>query len=260
MNRGPRRVAWIALASVVAVTTLVIGTFSVVNLLAREQETITTVFDDPDVRLIDIELDNGSVTLVGSTDAAITVTTELTHGLRQAEQDVAVDGDRLVIRESCQGPPFATFCHAEYVLRVPTGVGTTIRSGNGSILVTGIDGPVDASSSNGSVAVSRTSGDVRLRSSNGRVEATAVASAMVEASSRNGRVSLAFAEPPEQVEVDSSNGAVEVVLPETGDAYRVDASSSNGEVDTPVRTDPTSSRTIVAESGNGSVTVRYPDG
>lgn len=260
MTRGPVRVAWITLASVVAVMALAIGTLSVVNALAREQETVTTVFDDAAVRLVDIDLSHGSVTVVGSPEHTISVTAELTHGVRRSEQQVEVEGDRLVIRERCQGPPFANLCRANFTIQVPTYVGSVVHSQNGSILVTGIDGTVDASSSNGSVAVNRTSGDLRLRSSNGRVEAAAVSSAVVEASSRNGRVSLAFAEPPRNVEANSGNGAVEVILPDTPDTYRVDASSANGSVDTPVRTDPASARSIVAESGNGSVTVRYPDG
>lgn len=260
MTRGPVRVAWITLSSVVAVMALLIGTLSVVNALAREQETITTVFDEPEVRLVDIDLSNGSVTVFGSLQDTISVTAELTYGLRRSEQQVEVEGDRLVVRERCGGMPFANLCRADVIIRVPTHLGSVVRSQNGAILITGIDGAIDASSSNGSVAVNRTSGDLHLRSSNGRVEAVAVSSAVVDASSRNGRVSLAFADPPRGVEADSSNGAVEVILPDTPEAYRVDASSSNGSVDTPVRTDPTSARSIVARSSNGSVTVRYPDG
>lgn len=260
MTRGTVRVAWILLASGVAVMALVIGTFSAVNALAREQETITTVFDEPEVRLLDIDLGNGSVTVVGSPQDTISVTAELTHGLHRAKERVEVEGDRLVVRERCQGPPIANLCRANYTIQVPTQMGSVVRSRNGSILVTGIDGPIDASSSNGSVAIRQTSGDVRLRSSNGRVEATELSSAVVEASSRNGQVHLSFADAPRDVEADSSNGAVEIVLPDTLDAYRVDASSPNGDVDTPVRTDPTSARTIVAASDNGRVTIRYPTG
>lgn len=259
MISRPARLAWIVVASAVGLIVLVIGSFSVANVLAREQETVTTVFDDPEVQLIDVELHNGSVTLVGSPEAAITVTAELTHGLHRAEQDVAVDGNRLVIRDTCQGPPFAAaFCRAEYTLRVPARLAAVIRSHNGRVLVSGIDGALDASSANGSIAVDGPVGELRLGSSHGRVEATAVRSKEVEASSRNGQVTLSFTAPPQDVEATSTNGSVDIVLPDTDDAYRVEAASRHGSVDTPVRTDPSSPRTVVAESGNGSVTVRYP--
>lgn len=255
----PARLAWIVLASVVSLLVIVTGSFSVANLLAREQETVTTVFDEPEVQLIDVELHNGSLTLVGSPEATITVTAELTHGLHRAEQDVAVDGNRLVIRDTCQGPPLAAaFCGAEYTVRVPARLTAVVRSHNGPVLVSRIDGAVDVSSTNGRIAVDRPVGNLRLRSSNGRVEATAVRSEDVEASSRNGEVRLTFAAPPHDVEAESANGAVEIVLPDTDDAYRIEAASSHGPVDTPVRTDPSSPRTVVAESSNGSVTVRYP--
>ena len=258
MIRRPARLAWIVLASVVGLLVIVIGSFSVANVLARDQETVTTVFDEPEVQLIDVELHNGSVTLVGSPEATITVTAELTHGLHRSEQHVAVDRNRLVIRDTCHGPPFAAVCRAEYTLRVPARLAAVVRSHNGPVLVSRIDGGVDVSSTNGSIAVDRPVGDLRLRSSNGRVEATAVRSEDVEASSRNGEVSLTFAAPPHDVEAESANGAVDIVLPDTDDAYRIEAASSHGPVDTPVRTDPSSSRTVVAESSNGSVTVRYP--
>lgn len=258
MTKGPARLAWIVLASVVGLLVLVIGSLSVANVLAREQETVTTVFDEPAVQLIDVELHNGSVTLVGSSEATISVTAELTYGLHRPEQEVAVDGTRLVIRDTCQGPPFATFCRAEYTLRVPARLAAVVSSHNGPVLVSRIDGTVDVSSTNGSIAVDRPVGNLRLRSSNGRVEASAVRSEEVEASSRNGEVSLTFTAPPHDVEAESANGAVDIVLPDTDDAYRIEAASSHGPVDTPVRTDPSSPRTVVAESSNGSVTVRYP--
>lgn len=250
--------AWIVIASVITVALLLVGTLSVANALFREEETITTMFDEPGVGLIDIDLGNGSITLVASGEGPITVTANLTHGLRRSEQQVDVVVDRLVTRETCNGPPLTVFCRAEYILQVPTRVGAVLRSGNGSILVTGIGGAVDASSSNGSVAVNQTSGDLRLRSSNGRVEATASTSGVVKASSRNGRVSLSFDDAPRDVRAESANGRVEIVLPDTEDAYLVDASSDNGSVNTPVRADPSSSRRILAESNNGNVTVRYP--
>lgn len=252
------RVTWIVVASVVSVVMLTTGSFWAFNALARDTETITTVYDE--VRTVDIESGNGTITLIGGDRDDIVVTATLTHGLRRTEEQVSIEGDRLVIRDRCGGAPFASFCRSDYTLQVPTDVAAVLRSRNGSVLATGIEGDVDASSSNGSVAASRIGGGLRLRTSNGRVEGSGLTSEVAEASSSNGAVDLAFDRAPRDVEVTSGNGRVEIVLPDTPDAYRIDASSDNGSVDTPVRIDPASDRIIVAESRNGSVSVRYSTG
>lgn len=256
---GPARVTWIVGASVVAVLMLASGGFWAFSALARDTETTTTVYDGADVRAVDVVSENGSITVVGGSRDELVVTATLTHGIRRTEAQVSVEGDRLVLRDRCSGPAFGAFCQSDYTLQVPTGIAAMLQSRNGSILVTGIDGDLDASSSNGSVAASRVGGDVHLRSSNGRIEGTGLGSEVAVASSSNGSVNLTFTDPPRDVEADSSNGRIEVILPDTFDAYRIDASSDNGSVATPVRTNPFSPRTIVAESNNGSVTVRYPD-
>lgn len=259
MTTTAARVTLIVVASVGSVVLLVTGGFWAFSALARDTETITTVYDESDVRLVDIESANGSITVVGGNRDDIVVTATLTHSFRRTNLQTDEQGDRLVIRDRCGGPLFASFCRADYTVQVPTGIAAVLQSRNGSILVTSLEGDLDASSANGRVAATQVTGDVRLRSSNGRVEGTGLSSDRADASSSNGRVSLAFAEAPRAVEATTSNGRVEIVLPETAEAYRIDASSDNGSVDTPVRTDPSSRRTIVAESNNGSVTVRYPD-
>lgn len=260
MTGGPGRMAWIILSSAAAAVMLIAGTLSVANALARDQDTITTSFDGARVRVVDIELTNGSVTLVQSSGGAVTVIARRTQGLHRSEGQVDVVGERLVIRQSCEAPPVPLFCRTDYTVEVPAHVSADLRSRNGSILVSGIDGAVEATSFNGDVAVNQSSGQLRLRSSNGRVGVAAASSDVVEASSRNGEVRLVFADEPREVHAESGNGAVDVVLPHSQAAYRVDASSRHGEVDTTVRTDPDSTRSVVARSRNGSVTVSYPQG
>ena len=57
----------------------------------------------------------------------------------------------------------------------------------------------------------------------------------------------------------STHGDVEVVVPDTQVSYRVDAATDHGDSVTRVRTDPQSDHVIVAHSGHGDVTVRYPN-
>jgi len=58
----------------------------------------------------------------------------------------------------------------------------------------------------------------------------------------------------------TDNGDITIEVPLADDDYKVDASSDNGHVQVAVPTDPQAQRTINAESGNGSVRVRYPAG
>jgi len=82
----------------------------------------------------------------------------------------------------------------------------------------------------------------------------------VHARSAEGSVRLTFAEAPTTVTARTSDGAIEVVVPDDEATYQVAVDNIVGAIDTAVRTDPSSGRTIVADTDNGSITVRYPTG
>ena len=121
-----------------------------------------------------------------------------------------------------------------------------------------VDGAVTAGSSNGDVTGTRLGGEAQLTTDNGSVEGVDLTSDDVVGSSSNGDVELEMARAPRSVRAESDNGDVVVIVPRGSELYAVDATTDNGDAATPIRTDPSARRRIVARSDNGDVTVRYP--
>lgn len=256
--RPPRRTwAWMALGTVLAVPLLVFGVYQVAALLAHEETTTVRTYPAADIVTLEVRNDGGSVHVVGADVDEITVTAEISHGLRRTGHGQRVEGDRLVLDGTC--PNFGSvWCDVTYRVEVPTGTDIDLDAEE-EVEVRGIDGAVRVHTSNASVEASDLGGQVDLRSSNGSVRATRLTSEVTEARSSNGSVRVSFREPPRAVTAVTSNGAVEVVVPDDGEPYAVDIDTSNGSTDNSVSTDPVSQRHIAARTSNGSATVRYAD-
>jgi hypothetical protein len=251
------RTAWKAAASIAAVAVLLWGASTAVTQLAHEERTTTTELDAAGITTLDVAIDSGSLTVVGTEGDRIVVTARISDGLRSTSERQEVDGDRLVLRGGC--PAFlSNFCNVDYTVEVPERIAVKARLDNDGARATGVRGDLDLRSDNGRIEV-RGSGEgaVVLRSSNGNVVATDLRAAEVDAHSDNGRVQLSFLEPPTTVEGTSSNGDVTVEVPDDGAAYVVDTGSANGSSATGVRTDPESTRRIRVASDNGDVLVSY---
>ena len=181
----------------------------------------------------------------------------MSEGLFSGSHSVTVDGDRLVVRSDCP-PVLGTWCGVDYTIRVPAGTAIAGGSSGSGIDVTGTTGPIDLSSSGGGLHVTGGGGTVKLDSSGGGVTGDRLTAASVTASSSGGGVRLSFSEPPQSVKASSSGGGVRIEVPDVPGAYQVHASSSGGGVHNGVRTDPSSTSVIDAESSGGGVTITYP--
>jgi hypothetical protein len=258
--RPSRRVtvAWKVAASVVGALVLVWGTLQVVAQLAHEERTTTTEYGAAGLRALDVQVDSGSITVVGTASDTVTVTAHVSDGLRATSERQTVDGDRLVLRGDC--PVFVSnFCDVSYTIEVPAGLAVRARSDDDDIRLNGVEGDVDARTGNGSVTV-RGSGAGRLvlGSDNGGVTAVDVRAAQLDAHSDNGDVVVSFRRPPSTVVATSDNGDVQVELPDDATGYAVEVHSDNGSTATSIRTDPSADRTVTARSDNGDVLVTYP--
>ena len=260
--RGGRpATTWKVLAGLAAVIVLILGTLQVVALLAHEERTTMTTYDAGGLTTLDVDVDDGTLTVVGTDDSrgpgTITVTARISDGLQSTSERQTVAGDRLELRGRCPGF-ISNFCRVSYTVELPSSMAVRARSDNGDIRLTAMVGDLDLRSDNGSVSV-RGSGPglVRLGTDNGSVDATDLRAATVAATSDNGAVSLAFARSPVAVEATSDNGAVTVVVPDDGSSYSVDIASSNGSTAAPIRTDPSAARSLRARSDNGDVLVTY---
>lgn len=138
---------------------------------------------------------------------------------------------------------------ASFSIRLPQPCAADVQTGNGSVHVTGLRGPVHLDTSNGRIEAERVKGDLRARTSNGavlvrdvegpcvletsngRIEAEAVRGDL-EVSTSNGAV-VVDVTPPEngRIVLHSSNGGVRLRLP-VGLAADLDLATSNGRVST----------------------------
>lgn len=253
-------IAWKVAASLAALWAVAWGAAQVVTQLAHEEHTTVTEYDAAGLTTLDVATDAGSVTVVGTTSDTIRVTAHISDGLRATDERQEVDGDRLVLRTGCPAF-FSSFCNVTYTVELPARMDLRIRLDNDDIRVTGVEGGVDAHTDNGNVLV-RGSGasELVLSSDNGTVEAVDLRATDVQAGSENGDVDLTFLRPPTAVRATSDNGDVTVEVPDDGTEYAVDVGSDNGSSAAPIRTDPSSRRSITVRSDNGDVLVTYAQG
>jgi hypothetical protein len=250
------RRAWLVGGSAFAVVALAWGTLTVVSLLAYDSWEVHRSFDAA-VRTVEVQARNGEVRLGPAPGDQLVVDIDVSRGLFDTETTEEVHGDRLVLDSHC-APLLNQYCRVDYRIGVPAGVAVVARAAGGGIDVSGVSGDLDLRATGGGIELQDASGTLRLSATGGGVSATGLTSAVVEAHSSGGGVTLGFARPPRTVAVSSSGGGVTVELPDTPDAYRVEAGSSAGTTRNEVRTDPTSDRTIDAHASGGGVTVRYP--
>jgi hypothetical protein len=252
------RGVWLGIGSLLTVAAVGFGTIQAVSALAHDEHTETETFAADGIALLDVENDGGSVEVSGGDVDEITVVSEVSDGLFATSRRVEVAGSTLVVRADC--PQLSTWCSVDHRIVVPRDLDVLVHVDNGRLTVRDLAGDLEADGDNGRIELIRLSGDVVASTDNGRLTATGMRGENVRVDSDNGRVSVTFAEPPVDVRATSNNGSVEVIVPDTEAAYRVEVDTSHGSRDVGIRTDPASDRSIVAETDNGSVAVRYPSG
>jgi hypothetical protein len=238
--------------------------------------------------------------------------------VRQAEAAMLLEGSRLTIREpsitdrSCQfsrsglnlavafsqGFPFGRLSNAlqlEYELRVPRDTELRIDSGNGSVAIMALTGPVRVNAGNGHVSIDDVERDVQVESQNGKVTVNRGGGALMvssengdirveqvrgptEARTENGRITLR--ELAAGLRAESENGRIEyqgevhgdfdlrtenvpiMLIVPGGSRFELDAESQHGSVqcDLPVRHErPASDHPaprVRLHSTNGSIRIR----
>lgn len=251
----PGRPLWTIVGTVLVVAALGWGVFNVIDLLAHGKSTESETFAAEDVRTVSVDNDNGQVVVVGTDTDVIRLDAEISHGLRDTGYSWEVVDGVLEVEGHC--PLFGSYwCDVDYRLEVPNDVDVVINSDNDRVYVGDVDGTVDINADNGRVELVRLSGTVRAETDNGRLVGERLTAESVTAYSDNGRVELSFDDPPSYVEARTDNGSVEVVLPDVDGGYNVDTQTDNGSENVDVIDDPTSRRTVIAETDNGSVTIR----
>jgi DUF4097 and DUF4098 domain-containing protein YvlB len=131
--------------------------------------------------------------------------------------------------------------HVSYRLTVPNRSSLSLRSTNGGISLTDVDGDVDFRTVNGGVSLTRMAGKVRGRTSNGGVDVE------LEGSTWNG----------EGLEVETENGGVEMSIPANYSA-RLETGTVNGRmnIDFPVTVQGRIGRNVETQLGSGGPLIK----
>ena len=158
-----------------------------------------------------------------------TVEIVATKSSKAASQEAAKQAlDRIEIRESVTGAAIKISTHVErsgggffsqsnwqvhYTVRVPESAALKLSTVNGGVVVSGVNGPINAEATNGGIKALDVSG-------------------MVEASTTNGGVEVDLSEVPEGgVKLECTNGGIRLRLPADAKAS-ISARITNGGIDT----------------------------
>jgi hypothetical protein len=248
---------WRIGGALVVVPMLVYGVYQVVIALAHEEQTLRRSFDAAGITTLEVHNQaGGSVQVVGADIDTIRVRARVSHGLRRTDHSERVEGDRVVLASSC--PLYGTdFCSVSYTVEVPSDIDLLLRTDSGRVGATDIDGTVDIGNDTGSIELVQVTGDINVHTDTGRIDASGLTGAQADASTDTGRIHLDFDVAPQAVQASTDTGSVEVVLPDDTATYRVETGTDTGGEVVSVRTDPSSTRSIVARTDTGDITIRY---
>ena len=175
----------------------------------------------------------GAVSITGVDRSTVAITAHLAYRgsapviTRQVTGGVLELGFRL---------PNCSNCGVSVDLKVPRGLGVTVRLGVGQIRLNGLSGTIAASTDAGQIQAAGMSGP-RVRLTTGA-----------------GMIGAEFTVPPQLVYARSDTGSVAIRVP-SGTAYKVTASTQVGSVRITVPQAADSSHVIRATTGTGAVTV-----
>ena len=227
---------WITLGGILAVAGLGWGTYTVISLLAHEEHTEQSSFAAADVSAVDIDNDNGSVTVTASDGDTVEITADVSDGWQSTEVSSSVVDGVLELRASC--PLFVSiWCSVDYTISMPADRPLTI-DGSGPLRVRGMTGPVNIDGDDGAVELDDIAGDITVSNDNGRIVGRRLTSSTVDAQNTNGRIELSFLDPPQTVSARTENGRIDVVVPDTDVLYRVDLHTRTGAPTTPCAPTP----------------------
>ena len=249
--------AWLVVGSIAAVVLLAVGPVAVASLVSHEEHAVSRTYAADVVRAVVLHVDEGRVQVVGDETDVVRVSGRVSRGLRRTPVTIAVTDGRLTIDSDCTGP-FGLHCGVDLTVHVPPGVTVAGATVDADVEIHRTTGTVDLTGRDANVTLDGLTGPVRADVRDGNVQGGSLGAGPVRVSTRDGDVDLAFDVAPTAVAATVRDGAVTVVVPSGTGPYAVSASSGDGAVDTPVRTDPASPRTVALAARDGDVALRYP--
>jgi hypothetical protein len=218
-----------------------------------------------------IDTGAGTTTVVGSTDAVITV--HRTQRTRRTTPKLTktVDNGVLTLKADCP-TGFMKSCAVDHRVTVPAHTAVEIHSSSGAVTVQRVQDPITVQTGSGSVQLNRPggtvhvvtgSGDVEvdggsdeltLQTGSGKITAERLTSPRVTGTSSSGPLDVAFEAAPDGVDLHTSSGAVTIQVPKG--TYQVDTTTSSGKVQVNGLDKGNSSRVIKATTASGDITLK----
>lgn len=204
---------------------------------------------------INVRIDSGTVVIEPASGATTTVDSSGSRGLVAPTDAERVSRGTLRIRSSCH-PKFFSHCNRNYVLHVGPSMSVSVTTGEGSVIVRGMNGTLSLRTGQGGIDVSSGHGSLWLSSGQGSIFAFSRARS-VYAISGQGNIDLHLLDEPNHVTAMSGQGGIAISLPKGSGPYRVESSSGEGSISTRVSNSPLSDRVVKALSGQGDVSIVY---
>lgn len=146
-------------------------------------------------------------------------------------------------------------CDLDATLEAPARTALSLRSGGGSLSVSGMTGDVTLSSGGGELTVTGLRGDLRLSTGGGDIHGNALLASDVSVQTGGGDVTLAFTGPPRNLQIRTAGGNITVILPHSSTPYKINATTGGGVITDPVPQDTASPYVISASTGGGNITI-----
>ena len=178
-----------------------------------------------------LSADVSQVTITGSKQRAISVTEQIWYSQTPPSFSRSLTGGTLSLGYTC---PAGRDCGVSYHIRVPRATAVSVTLRTGSITLSGLAGPVTASTGTGAISATGLSGDtVRLRTG-------------------TGEITVGFTSPPTTLQATTQLGEINIGVPGTV-LYNVTVRAFTYVVNVNIST--SSPYAITARAGSGAVTV-----
>jgi hypothetical protein len=174
----------------------------------------------------------GQVAITGSSRDTISVTESLSYRGLPPDTIRSISGGTLALGYRCRSAD----CGVSYGIVVPRSLSVQVVTSTGSVMLSGLSGPVSATTGVGFVHGQNLSGR------------------LAEFSTGTGSIEAAFLAAPARLTARCGTGSVTLSVP-TGPSYAVTASAGLGPVTVSVRQDASAAHRIEARTDVGSVAI-----
>ena len=238
------------------------------------QQTVTQVITVPEpVTTLNVDSNGTPVQITAGPVQRVRVseaiTYDLKHGLPTAVKQ-SVSGGILTLDGVCQVPD----CAVGFIVTVPPGVAVaadteggaltvsgvaaaTLDSGGGPVRATGISGHLIVTTADGSLVVNGLAGPLDADTGGGQVLAAGIDATTATILTGGGEAQIGFTAPPDGLFVSTDGGPATLTVP--GGPYALTASTYDGSEAIGIATDPAAGRSITVTTGGGPLRIEPPN-